>query len=181
MAKLLTVGILSLVFAAPGWAQADKKYCCEGYAFIAGRSTTPATASAGAGGEIFVYHGLAAGGDVGTTLGNPDGKLTMSMGYVAYHFLCCRAKNKVEPFASLGVGYLVGDINTHGINYQDFFIAGPDRVFTSPSGGVTFWPKKRVGVRFEVRHYAYTVSNGALLNVAGPNGFTEFRVAFALR
>jgi len=179
LAKPLAIGTLVLVFASGGWAQTNTRYCCEGYAFIAGRTTTPGTASGGVGGEIFIYHGLAVGGDVGTTLDNPDAKLTMGMGYMSYHFMCCRANRRVEPFVSWGIGYLVGDINTHGRIYYN--IAGPDRLFNSPSGGVTLWPAKRLGVRFEVRRYAYAVSNGALLDVAGPSGFTEFRVAFALR
>ena len=177
--KPMVIATLVLVFASGGWAQTNTKYCCEGYVFIGGRTTRPSTASGGVGGEIFIYHGLGVGGDVGATLNNPDGKLTMGMGYTSYHFLCCGAKRRVEPFVSWGVGFLDGDINTFGRIYYN--ISGPDRIFSSPGAGVTLWPAKRLGVRFEVRRYAYKVTNGSLLEVTGPSGFTELRVAFALR
>jgi hypothetical protein len=103
----------------------------------------------------------------------------MSMVYPSYHFLCCAVKRRVDPFVSWGVGFLIGDINTFGRNYNN--IAGPDRLFSSPGAGVSLWPIKHLGARFEVRRYMYTVTNGSLLQVTGPTGFTELRIGLTFR
>src|SRR5439155_8195830 len=89
------------VCAALGQAQTtgqSGKYCCEGYAFFGRRTSTPATNVGGVGGDIFIYKGLAVGGDAGTTVGNPDNRITIWSVGSSYHFLCCRAERKVEPF-----------------------------------------------------------------------------------
>ena len=68
------------VCAALGQAQTtgqSGKYCCEGYAFFGRRTSTPGTNVGGVGGDIFIYKGLAVGGDAGTTVGNPDNRITI--------------------------------------------------------------------------------------------------------
>ena len=97
----MVIATLVLVFASGGWAQTNTKYCCEGYVFIGGRTTRPSTASGGVGGEIFIYHGLGVGGDVGATLNNPYGKLTMGMGYTP-SLLVLWGKKKSRTLCFLG-------------------------------------------------------------------------------
>src|SRR5512143_2996548 len=46
--------------------------------------------------ELFVYKGIAAGGDGGTTVGDPDDRITIGSVGSSYHFLCCRYDRKVE-------------------------------------------------------------------------------------
>src|SRR5947208_8002811 len=117
-----------MVGAVFGQAQTTDKsgqHCCEGYAFFGRRNSTPGTNVGGVGGDIFMYKGLAVGGDVGTTVGNPDNRITIGSVGPSYHFLCCRDEQKVEPFIGGGYSYLTGDINTHGITYPNSL--GPER------------------------------------------------------
>ena len=74
----------------------------EAYAFFGQRNSTPGTNVSGGGGDILIYKGIAVGGDAGWTVGNPDNKITIlvSPGSEYYHFLCCRAERKVEPFSA---------------------------------------------------------------------------------
>jgi hypothetical protein len=127
---------------------------------------------------IFIYKGLAVGGDVGTTLGNPDNKITIGSGDVSYHFASRNARYKVEPFIATGWSYLAGNIKT-AIEYP--FGSGQDRTGPNLSAGLAFWPTKRVGARFEVRDYRFLVSYGALEDVIPGGHFLEFRIAFTLR
>lgn len=177
--KPLAIGTLVLVFASGGWAQTNRRYCCEGYAFFGGRTSTPVTSVGGVGGEVFIYKGLAAGAEVGTTINNPDNKITIASAGGAYHFLCCRVNRRAEPFIAGGWSYLAGHINTHGIDYP--WDPGQDRNGPNLGAGLVVWPVKRLGVRFEVRQYRMFVSYGALENVIPGGHFVEFRVAFALR
>jgi len=174
--------ILLVVCAALGQAQTTNKsgkYCCEGYAFFGRRTSTPGTNVGGVGGDIFIYKGLAVGGDVGTTVGNPDNRITIWSVGSSYHFLCCRADRKVEPFIGAGFSYLAGDINTHGYIYP--FDPGQDRAGPNFSQGLIAWPAKHLGVRFEIREYRMFVSYGALENVIPGGKFVEFRIAVTLR
>jgi hypothetical protein len=175
----IAASALLLVIPARGRAQTKNKYCCEGYVFFGRRTTAPGTSVAGVGGDVIVYKGLAAGGDVGTTVGNPDNKITIGSAGLSYHFLCCRADRKVEPFIGAGFSYLAGNINTHGVDYP--WDPGQDRAGPSFSQGLIAWPAKHVGVRFEVREYRMFVSYGALENVIPGGKFVEFRVAVMLR
>jgi hypothetical protein len=173
---------LLVACAALGQAQTTGKpgkYYGEGYAFFGRRNSTPGTNVGGVGGDIFIYKGLAAGGDVGTTVGNPDNRITVGSVGSSYHFLCCRAERKVEPFVGAGYSYLSGDINTHGIDYP--FSSGQDRSGPNFNQGLIVWPTKHVGVRFEVREYRMFVSYGALENVIPGGKFVEFRIAATLR
>jgi hypothetical protein len=170
---------LLVVCAAHGRAQTTGKYCCEGYAFFGRRTSTPGTNVGGVGGDVLIYKGLAAGGDVGTTVGNPDNRITVGSVGLSYHILCCRTDRKVEPFIGAGYSYLAGDINTHGYSYP--WDPGQDRTGPNFSQGLIVWPAKRVGARFEVREYRMFVSYGALENVIPGGKFVEFRVAVMLR
>jgi hypothetical protein len=95
-----------LVFcAALGQAQTpgkSEKYYGEGYAFFGRRDSTPGTNVGGAGGDILIYKWIAVGGDVGTTVGNADNRITIRSAGSSYHFRCCRYERKVEPIAGAG-------------------------------------------------------------------------------
>jgi len=180
MRKTIAIWACTLlaVFAGHAWAQSTSNYCCEGYAFFGRRTSTPGTNVGGAGGDIFIYKGLAVGGDVGTTLGNPDNRITIGSGDVSYHFASRNARLKVEPFLAIGWSYLAGQIKT-AIEYP--FNPGNDRTGPNFSAGLAFWPTKRVGALLEVRDYRFFVSYGALENVIPGGDFVEFRIAFTVR
>jgi len=141
--------ILLVIFTPQGRAQTAGRDPAEAYAFYARRNSTSGADVAGGGLDIFVYKGLGVGGDVGTTVGDPDNRMTIWSGGASDHFLCCRADRKIEPFAGFGYSYLVGDINTHGYSYP--FDPGQDRSGPNFSQGLTTWPTRHVGVRFELR------------------------------
>jgi hypothetical protein len=173
------VGTLLVLFAAPGRAQTTERYYAEPYAFFGRRSSTPGTNVGGAGIEFFVFKGLGVGGDLVTTVGNPDDKITIGSVGASYHVLCCRYHRKVEPFIGAGYSFLSGHVNTHGIIYEAS--SGQDRRGPCFNQGLIAWPLKHVGVRFEVREYSMFVSYGALENVIPGGKFVEFRMAVTLR
>jgi hypothetical protein len=148
--------LIVIVFAAPAWAQKSDRYFAEGYGFWGRRNSTPGTSVAGGGGEIFVFKGIGLGGDVGTTVGNPDNKITIGSFGGSYHFLCCQAKRKFEPFAGMGVSFFRGDINTHGYQFPND--PGNNRNGGYFNQGLIIWPYKHIGARIEVREYQTGVS-----------------------
>jgi hypothetical protein len=181
MSKTIMTGscVLLLLIPAMGRAQTKDKFCCEANAFFARRATTPGTSVAGGGADVFIYKGLAAGGDFGTTIGNPDDRITIGSVGASYHFLSRDAKRKLEPFVGAGYSFLKGGINTFGYVYP--FDPGQDRSGPSFSQGVIFWPAMHLGARFEVREYRMFVSYGALENVIPGGKFVEFRLGVAFR
>ena len=117
--------------------------------------------------------------DVGTTVGNPDDKITMVTAEGSYHLFCCRPSRKFEPFVGLGLGYVSGHINTHGIPYYG---AGPDnRGGLSLGGGLAVWPIRHVGARLEVKHISTYCNYGPICNVLPGDGVAEFRTAITFR
>jgi hypothetical protein len=172
---------LLLVVPASGRAQTENsyRYYCEGYVFFGRRMGTPDTSVAGLGGDVFLYKGLVAGGDFGTTVGNPDNRITIGSAGASYHFLRSRTGLKVEPFLGAGFSYLAGNVNAHGVIYPGD--SGQDRTGHNFSQGLIAWPTKHVGVRFEVREYSIFVSYGALENVIPGSNHVEFRIGLTLR
>lgn len=155
------------------------RYWAEGYGFLGRRSGTPGTNIGGAGGDVFILKGLAAGGEVGTTIGNPDDKITIWSADASYHFFCCRANRRVEPFAGAGFSYLTGDIKTpDGVVYPDSsnYRTGPNF-----NQGLIVWATKHVGVRFELREYRMFVSYGALEDAIPGGNPIEFHIGLTFR
>jgi len=96
------LGVCAALGQAQTTGQSGKYYCCEGYAFFRRRTSTPGTNVGGVGGDIFIYKGLAVGGDAGTTVGNPDNRITIWSVGSSYHFLCCHADRKLNPLSAPG-------------------------------------------------------------------------------
>lgn len=174
--------LISFLFGLGQLASAQtrgQQYWGEGYAFYGRRTGTPGTSIGGGGGDVFIYKGLAASGEVGTTIGNPDDRITIGSVDASYHFFCCRARWKVEPFAGGGYSALWGDINTHGYTFP--FSPGQNRTGPNFSQGLVVWPAKHFGVRFEVREYRMAVSYGALENVIPGGNPVEFHIGLVFR
>jgi hypothetical protein len=159
MKKLVAAVGLLLVIATGGRAQAEHHYRGEGYLYFA--PATSGTSVVGAGGEGFIYKGFALGLDTGSTL-NKDAGVWITSADAYYHFHCCRARSRVEPFIAGG--------------YTVLAIAGTNSALNF-GGGVAIWAAKRVGVRFEVRDH--TPNNGEL--PGRQNNFVEFRIGFTFR
>lgn len=175
MSMAVLFGVAQLVSAQ----SPSDRYWGEGYAFFGRRNGTPWTNIAGAGADVFIYKGLAAGGEIGTTIGNPEDRITIGSIDGSYHFFCCRANRKIEPFVGGGYSDLWGDINTHGYVFP--FSPGQDRYGPNFSQGLIVWPTKHFGVQFEIREYRMFVSYGALENVIPGGHPVEFHIGITFR
>ena len=174
----LFILLFVIVFAAPTYAQKTDKFYAEGYGFWGRRNSTPGTSVAGGGGEVFVFKGIGAGGDVGTTVGNPDNKITIASLGGSYHFFCCQAKRKFEPFGGAGWGFLWSDINMHGLEYPG---STNNRTGLYLNQGLIIWPNKHVGMRIEVRELKTVVTYGPLAEAFYGETHVEFRLGVTFR
>ena len=128
----LTVGFLILTALARA-----EDYNGHGYAYFGGLGgDISATMTAGAGGERFLYKGLAAGADIGGAFGNSYfGLLSVNP---AYHFTNRDRARGIVPFVTGGysLAFPYGGLNL--FNY---------------GGGATWWFKEKLGIRFEIRDH----------------------------
>jgi len=141
MKHAFVVGTLLAALAVPGLAQSD--YNGHGFGYF-GLDMKPDRSvrllTAGAGGEAFLWKGLAAGADIGYVFSSSEGSEGFGLLSVnpAYHFTSRNRTQKLVPFVTAGyaLGFRSGTAN--------FFNYG---------GGVTYWMSERVGLRLEVRDY----------------------------
>jgi hypothetical protein len=151
----ILVGISLFVLPVALAAQQPNGFRKQGYVFFApgkgniapGRSTL----QIGAGGEGFIYKGLAIGAELGPvgplssermgsyTLGWFDDVVGVGSVNFSYHVLAPTPDRKLEPFFTAG--------------YTMFFRAGISHG-TNVGGGVNVWVNRNVALRFEVRNQA---------------------------
>ena len=160
MRKLISGLFLLACVAVPGSAQSGEGYRGQGQVFFApGRGLDTTTLHVGAGGEGFVYRGLAAGGEIGYLF--PAQSFVYGAGILSvngsYH-LNRRSNWVVSPFVTGGYSLAFrGD----RVNLANF------------GGGLNYWLGKRTGLRLEVRDYiapGYDTTH-----------FVEFRIGLAFR
>lgn len=115
----------------------------QGYVFFgpgatSGSSTT--WANFGGGGEGFVKGGLSVGAELGgfTPAKAFDEGFGILSANAGYHFLKASKSGKVVPFASGGYSLFFRSGSASGVNF---------------GGGVDYWFKERIGLRFEVRDH----------------------------
>ena len=161
MSKLIFVILLTALFSIVATAQGSE-HRGQGYAFVApgGFTEGGSTLHFGVGGEGFVYKGLGVGGEIGylgatRSLGEGFGVLSPN---VSYHFLNASKSGKFVPFVTGG--------------YTLLFRSGTANAF-NVGGGVNYWFKERVGLRFEVRHHVPTYTD--------LTGFYGIRIGLAFR
>lgn len=159
--------------------EASGKYYGDAYTFFGRRNAKAGANVGGAGADLFIYKGIAVGGDVGTTVGDPDNRITIGSVGSSYHFLCCRNDRKVEPIVGAGYSWLRGNINTHGYIFP--FDPGQNRAGPYFNQGLAIWPTSHFGVRLEIREYGMSVSYGALEDVIPGGKVVEFRVGVTVR
>lgn len=164
MRKLFFVGLLAVVLVpVPAFAQDNR---AQGYLFVApGGITvlglTAASLHAGIGGEFFLAKGLAVGVEGGYLA--PTRDIGLGLGIFSangsYHFRNADKPRKLVPFVTAGYSLAAGQGEVgHMINF---------------GGGVNWWMRDRLGLRFEARDHVTTDT---------PRGhFWQFRVALAFR
>jgi len=146
MRQLLTTLLITVLFTAAGSGQGHDYSSGHGYVYFAPSVSSPGSvtfAHVGGGGEGFFNRYIGAGAELGylTPIRSwSDGVGTLSPNVVAR----LRAKdsaNKVEPFITGG--------------YTLFFRSGAASGFNF-GGGVNYWMKNHIGLRFEVRDNVWT-------------------------
>ena len=94
----------------------------------------------GGGGEGFVKGGFAVGAEIGgfTPASNFDDGFGILSANAGYHFLKASRSGKIVPFASGGYSLFFRSEAASGVNF---------------GGGVDYWFKDRLGLRFEIRDH----------------------------
>jgi hypothetical protein len=148
----LSCGVAAQTVLPP--AQAAKEHNGHGYFFVAPGGTSEggsATLHIGGGGEGVFKNGLGVGAELGYLTAPEDFRSGFGIFSVngAYHF---RTGGKVVPFVTGG--------------YSGFFANGGYGNGVNFGGGVNYWFKERVGLRFEFRDHVPAHSDLAhFLNV----------------
>jgi hypothetical protein len=158
--------LLIVLTPARSYAQAPsvKERTSYGYAFT-GLTTSSnggdSGLNAGIGGEGIINKGFGVGGEIGyfrnVSFGNNDGLGLLSVN-TSYHFLNVSKSRRLVPFATGGFSV---------------FFRGGAVVGGNFGGGITYWFKDRLGMRFEVRDQIPAYS--------GIGHFPSFRVALTFR
>jgi hypothetical protein len=162
---------LLLVALVPVWASAQDPDWSKGHGYayfapgLAGAQgeTGMTTAHIGGGGEGFFTRNLGLGAEVGYLApfeSFSDGIGTFSPNFVA-RFRAKSGQNKVEPFVTGGYTLFFSSGTANGVNF---------------GGGVNYWFKEHVGLRFEVRDSAMIPGEGQ-----ATTHFVGFRIALTFR
>jgi len=117
---------------------------------------------AGGGGEGRLTDRFALGGEIGVL--KPVTNLyavTTGLASVtpAFHFISKDSKRKFDPFADGGLSLLAGRGGAIAIHY---------------GGGVNYWLRRSIGLRFEFRHHIWSIESGEVVHMVG------FRVGIIL-
>jgi len=105
------------------------------------------------GGEGRVAGRFALGGDIGV-LKPVTNQYAVAAGVAslspAFHFVSKYSERKVDPFVNGGFSLLFGRGSGFAMHY---------------GGGVNYWVQRRVGLRFEFRHYIWSPEAGELVHL----------------
>lgn len=162
--KAMMLTVMMALMSVIGQAQSGSDSKGIGYLFgapgVSANGGSTATLHIGVGGEGLVYKGLGVGGEIGylaptRSLGDGFGVLSVNG---SYHFLNATSSGKVVPFVTGGWSLAFRSGSSNGVNF---------------GGGVDYWFKDRVGLRFEVRDH--------LFNDFSSTHFVGFRVGLSFR
>lgn len=163
------VGLSTLILApALAFGTPPDEHRGQGYVYFAPGATifegeSEGTLHIGAGGEGFFTRHLGAGVDAGYVApyqSFKDGIGTFSPNFVV-RFRAKDSKAKAEPFVTGGYTRFFGDGSGNGFNF---------------GGGLNYWFKERIGLRFEVRDNVYVIPSGDALS-----HFVGFRIGLSFR
>jgi hypothetical protein len=142
----------------------SKERASYGYAFtglIVASNGGDAGLQAGIGGEGIIHKGLGVGAEIGyfrhVVFGSDSGIGILSVN-PSYHFMNASKSRKLVPFVTGGFSLFFRSGSAIGGNF---------------GGGITYWLKDRIGVRFEVRDHIPAYS--------GVGHFPGFRAALTFR
>jgi hypothetical protein len=144
--KLIILVLLAVTLPSAVAAQ-NKEHHGQGYVFVAPTASSEGDYGLhfGVGGEGLVYKGLGVGGEIGYLGVAQD--LSRGVGVfspnVSYNFW---RSSKVSPFLTGGYSLIVGgDGVGNAVNV---------------GGGLQWWFKNHIGMRFEVRDHVYPAAPG---------------------
>jgi hypothetical protein len=143
---IITLLMISTPVVAFGQSQGERRGWGYAVAGVVGTAVSNAGPrfTVGGGGEVLFYRGLGIGGDLSyVTAPDPTGN-GIGMGSIdlAYHF---NRGGKVAPFVTGGASAAFnGGGSAGGGNF---------------GGGIQYWPKDHVGVRFEVRDHIFSIDS----------------------
>jgi hypothetical protein len=164
MKKLIVLFIVLMPVLSYAQTPTQKERASYGYAFTGLMVTSNGGESglhAGIGGEGIIHKGFGVGGEIGyfRSVGfGPEGGLGLLSFNSSYHFMNASKSRKLVPFATGGFSLFFSSGGAIGGNF---------------GGGLTYWFKDRMGVRFEVRDHIPAYS--------GVGHFPSFRVALTFR
>jgi hypothetical protein len=163
MLRILFVVSIVLALATAAVAQGSDNSNVQGYVFAApgafiGGGTTTGALHLGAGGELFLVKGLAAGAEIGYAA--PTRALSDGIGIASfngsYHFR--GSERKWVPFFTGGYSLAFREGTRNLVNF---------------GAGFNYWIGQRHGIRLEVRDH---------VNTSGPaNHLLGVRIAWAFR
>lgn len=178
MRQLIFALFLLTAMTGPGVAQTDSRQSLSaqpasvqsgndrramGYVFVGPGALLPGNSTTflnfGGGGEGLIKGGFSAGGEIGGFVPARDfgGGIGILSANAGYHVLKASKSGKVVPFVTGG--------------YTLFFRSGVDNGINF-GGGVNYWFKERVGLRFEIRDHVPVPTNAH---------FVGFRVGLTFR
>lgn len=153
--SLLLLGVVATVALMP---QAKAQSLSHGYVLAApGKSNNNefgTVLKVGVGGEYVFDNGVGVGGEV-AGMGLEDFYFGFGLASVNGSYHIPRENSKVDPFITGG-----------------YTVAFPGSANLFSVGGVNWWVRNRLGVRFEVRDHVYTGSSDALHVVTFGVGLT---------
>jgi hypothetical protein len=164
MKKLIALFIVLMPVLSYAQAPLQNERASYGYAFtgllVTSNGGEPGL-HAGIGGEGIIHKGLGVGGEIGylRPVGfGPEGGLGLLSVNSSYHFMNVSKSGRLVPFATGGFSLFFSSGSAIGGNF---------------GGGITYWLKDRIGVRFEVRDHIPAYS--------GAGHFPSFRAALTFR
>jgi hypothetical protein len=164
MKKLIALFIVLMPVLSYAQAPTQKERASYGYAFtgvmVPSNGGEPGL-HAGIGGEGIIYKGFGVGGEIGyiRSFGSePNYGVGILSVNPSYHFMNVSKSRKLVPFATGGFSLILNSDSPFAANI---------------GGGVTYWLKDRIGVRFEVRDQIPIYSGGG--------HYPSFRVAITFR
>jgi hypothetical protein len=147
----------------PVSVQAGNDHRAIGYVFVGPGALLPGNSTTflnfGGGGEGLIKGGFSVGGEVGGFVPARDfgGGFGIVSATAGYHVLKASQSGKVVPFVSGGYSVFIRSGADNGINF---------------GGGVDYWFKEHVGLRFEIRDHVPVPTNAH---------FVGFRVGLSFR
>lgn len=151
---------IMLLLTSPAAAQMSSGY---GYVF-SGPVVVPKSAytrwngdfvHVGAGGEGRLTSRFALGGEIGVLKPVTNQyAITTGLGSVtpAFHFVSKDTKGRFDPFVEGGLSLLVGRGGAIAFHY---------------GGGVNYWLRRRIGLRFEFRDHVWSPESGETVHMVG--------------